>query len=279
MSRIKFILPILCCAAINGSWCAPASGQAPKPDPKVQALMDQVIAAYKALPAYHIKVTFKYLPDDPVFFGSGQPLSMELKLQKPNKLHLTYSERIYEGKPEERLTGKIDPAKVKTVRHQIVSDGTSVYRFQGSTNTFTKSRAGSGFPDVPATLSLPELEVLLRASDPFKKTLVPANLLTLGKPVKVGDDDLDVIEGRIAEPGVAFVGRLRILLNQKDHTFRGVQFEGEGKDPRDGKPLTFKLEAAYDRVATSPAFAAADFTFTPPPGAREEQPTVKGQSD
>jgi hypothetical protein len=244
-----------------------AVAQAPKADPKVQALIDSISAAYKALGSYQVKVTFKYLPDNHTFFRAGQPLSMELKLQKPNKLNITYSLRAAEG------------ASVRTVKRQIVCDGSNVFRWDGGTNTYTKSKAGPVFPDVPGELNLPELELLLKATDPFKNLPVPANLLTIGPPAKVGNVDLDVIEGRISEPRLTFVGKLRVLVSQKDHTFRGVQFDGEGKDPIEGKPLNFRVEAVYDLVTVSPTLGATDFTFSPPAGSREEQPTVKSSGD
>lgn len=238
-----------------------AVAQEPKRDPRVQALLDQSVAAYKAMPSYRAKTTFKYTPDNPDLFRQGQPLSMEIKVQRPNKLNLSYTEKGANG---------------KLARHQIVSDGTNVFRWDSDTNAYTKTKAGNAFPDLPGSLSLPELDALLRAKDPFKELPVPANLLTVGTPVKVGDVDMDVVEGKISGPGLPFAGRLRMLFGQKDHTIRGVTFEGEGKDPRNGKPLSFRVEATSDAISTSPQFTQADFTFTPPAGSHQEEPAVKG---
>jgi hypothetical protein len=253
-----------------------AECQAPKPDPKVQALFDLAYATYKSLPAYHVKVSFKYQPDNRLLFGGeGQPLSMDLKLQRPNKLSVSYVIRQVELKTTGEGKASKDEYVTKTVRYQTVCDGKDVYRWSGGTNSYTKAKAGPSFPDLPPSLNLPELPIFLRALDPLKTLAIPANLLTVGKPEKLGDLDVDVIGGKVSEPGLYYTAKLRIQMSQKDHTFRGVQLDGEGRDPIDKKPLTFKIEAIYDQVVTAPMLAAADFTFTPPAGSREEQPAVK----
>jgi hypothetical protein len=51
---------------------------------------------------------------------------------------------------------------------------------------------------------------------------------------------------------------------------RGVAFDGGGKHPTTGKPMQFHMVMTYDLVDPAPMFTAADFTFTPPAGAKPE---------
>lgn len=259
---------ILALGVLSGAVLAmPTVGQEGKRDPKVQLLFDQVLAAYKTMPAYQEKVTFKYAPDAAQDHPQGQPVSLDVKLQKPNKISVSYVEKVAIYKTIDKKTVF---ESVRTVRHQIVSDGATVYRWRSDKNTYTKTKSGAGYPDLPPALVQPELEILLRGKDPFKDLPIPGNLLSVGAPVKVGDTMLDVLEGKISDLRITFTGKLKMLFGQKDRTVRSIVFEGDGKDPKDGHPLSFRVEAAYEQVTPSPTLTAADFKFTPPAGSTEE---------
>jgi outer membrane lipoprotein-sorting protein len=252
----KKILAALCAVAAL-ALVIPASSQETKRDPKVQALFDQSVAAYKALTALQEKITFRYTTTLPELLPGAQPDTMELKAQKPNKIALAYSDKTSAG---------------KITKHQVVSDGSNLWTWHGDTNAYTKMKAPPKFPTIPDILNVPELDLFLRGQDPFLKLPIPATLLTVGKPIKLGEIDVDVVEGKVSQTGVPITGTFRMFFGQKDHLVHGIVFEGGGLDSRDGKQVSFKIEAVYLTVNPSPTLTDKDFSFTPPDGAKLEQP-------
>jgi outer membrane lipoprotein-sorting protein len=231
-------------------------------DPKVEAMFEQAVATYKSASALREKVTIKYDINSPVpILESAQPVSVELLAQKPNKLNLSYALKDQAG---------------KITRHQIVSDGATVTTWRGDTNTFTQAKAPAKFPEVPAILDLPELDMFLRGGNPFGKLKVPARLLVVGDPVKVKSMDkgaeketeLDVVQGTVVVSDVSLKTLFRMLFNPKDRVVRGMLFQGEGIYTPTQKPMSFKIDAVYDLVELNPKVTAADFTFAPPDGAK-----------
>src|SRR5262249_32338053 len=92
-------------------------------------------------------------------------------------------------------------------------------------------------------------------------------------PAKVGDVDVDVINIGINGDGAPISLNIRFQVGQKDHLIHGLVVENNGKDGA-GKDAKFRLDLTYDLVDTSPTFAAADFTFIPPPGAKPAVPAT-----
>jgi outer membrane lipoprotein-sorting protein len=221
-----------------------------KRDPKVQAVIDQVLAAYKALNGLSLKVSVK--ATGPADMMRGAPESVEMRFQKPNKLYSAVATRGAADRVDRKL---------------IVSDGSFLWTWKSDSNTFTKGKAPA-LLKAATTLGddLPEYELLFRDKDPFADLPGTANL-ALGPPQKVGDVDVDVLKTTVSEQGVPFQFVVQILVGQKDHLIHGMYFEGSGKDPA-GKDAKFDLRMTYDAVNANPAFTPADFVFTPPAGAK-----------
>jgi outer membrane lipoprotein-sorting protein len=242
--------------AILASWAIPSGAQAPKRDVKVQAVIDQMVAAYKNLNSAQIKIVMKSHTTDPRLIKDyNGPESVEIKLQKPNKLWID----------QWRLT------KGNRTHSVIVSDGRNLWNWSGETNVYSKSNAPSkiseiaGLPD-----DSPEFDVLFYGKDPFQEfKMGDAELqLTLGGAAKVGDAETDAIEARIGVSGSPMSGVFRVRLGQKDRLIRSLSFEGGGKDPKTNKEATFKFEMTYPILNPAPVFTSSDFTFTIPPGAK-----------
>lgn len=244
------LLRIAIVAVLAGCLAVSACAQETKPDPKAQAVLDQMIAAYTALNALHLKATVKRTGNAPPIMPVTIPESLEMRLLRPNKLWFYYVEK--------------SGAKVK--KRQVVSDGTNLWRWESDTNIYTKTKAPGLFRDFPRLPVLVEMGILFE-QDPFQD-LPPNAHITLGEPIKVGDTDVDVVEIKIAEEGTPFTVVFKLLIGQKDHLMRGLSFEESGKDPQSGKDHSFKMELTYSLVNAAPDFKTADFVFTPPPGAK-----------
>lgn len=221
-----------------------------KRDPKVQAVIDQVLAAYKALTGLSLKVSVK--TTGPADMMRGAPDSIEVRFQKPNKLYSAVSTRSAPDRIERKV---------------VVADGAFLWIWKSDTNTFAKGKSPALLKAAP-TLGddLPEYELLFRDKDPFAD-LPGTATLALGQPAKVGDIDVDVLKTTVSEQGVPFQILVQILVGQKDHLIHGMYFEGSGKDAA-GKDMKFDLRMTYDSVNANPTFTAADFAFTPPAGSK-----------
>jgi outer membrane lipoprotein-sorting protein len=244
--------PLVLAALLSLTICSSqAQDTKSKRDPKVQAVIDQAMAAYKGLNALHLKVSVKATGTTEMFVGA--PDSVEIKYQKPNKLHVLSATR-----------GQGDVVN----RREVVTDGVSVWTWNSGGNSYSKLKAPPAIKSI-STLSddLPEYDLLFKEKDPFLDIPGAAGALTLAPAAKLGDVDVDVLAATITEAGVPFTLNVKILIGQKDHLIHGMQFDGSGKDPA-GKDTKFDLKMNYDIVNSSPTFAPADFTFTPPPGAK-----------
>lgn len=234
--------------------CVPAlaqEGQAVgKVDAKAQEAVKQMLASYKNISSLHQVVTLKgKLPD---FMSSALPERVEIKIQRPNKLSIAYSQK--EG--------------AKTVAYRIVSDGTNLWRWQSDTNVYTKEKAPKLLSEIPQFNNpTPELEIILFGRDPFEGMPGPNGTMTLNKTEKRGEVEYDLLETSLSEEGAGMSMNLNMLLGQKDRLLRGIRLSGKGKDPQ-GKDISFSFELSYDLVNAKPAFTAADFQFTPPAGSK-----------
>jgi outer membrane lipoprotein-sorting protein len=242
-----------CIITALAALCVAASAQQPavKRDPKVQAVIDQMLAAYKALNALHVKATAK-MTGPPGMFG-GAPDSFELRYLKPNKLYTVFVAR---GKTEGTFDRKV-----------TASDGVSFWTYSSAANTYTKSKGPATLKESGrVTTDMPECDLLFHDKDPFAD--IPGSAtMTLGPAAKVGDVDVDVLQANESEQGVPFSLTFQIMVGQKDHLIHGMVIQGGGKDP-DGKDMKIDLRLNYDLVDANPTFAPADFAFTPPAGAR-----------
>lgn len=242
-----------------------ASGaQENKRDPKVQALIDQFVAAYRGLSALHLKMTMQLSASDPGILPPSVTEALECRYQRPNRLWTESVQKFADGSVQ---------------RSRIVCDGKYLWRWDSATNRVSRERAPQvlhavgGLPDIA-----PELEVLFCNRDPFSE-LPPDAQCSLGAPEKVGDVDVDVLEIKIPSADTPITGSVRLLIGQKDRLVRGMTYSGSGKDPKTGKDVHFKVELAYALVNAAPVFASSVFTFTPPPGAKmpppEKRPAAK----
>lgn len=222
-----------------------------KLDPKVKEAFEQAYKMYQGLNSLHEKITVT-ASGSAEMLGGSMPDSLEIRYQKPNKLWVQQSEK--------KKDGTID-------RHLVVSDGTTVWRWESASNTYTKQKAPAtfkAFSNLPS--GTPEADALFRDKDPFEGLPAEAQM-KMGQPTKVGDVDVDVIDATLAQPGVDISFKLQILIGQKDRLFRGISFNGGGKDPS-GKEMKMDLKMDYTIVNPAPTFTPADFAFTPPQGAK-----------
>ncbi len=225
--------------------------QAAKRDPKVQAMFNQMFSSYKGLDSLHEKVTFKFDVNVPGMLDEILPVELELKLQRPNKVALTYTVKNEKG---------------KLSKYQLVSDGTNLYTYGGDANAYTKDKATAFLPRVPQVLKLPDFDVLFRNIDPFQNLAIPSESLVVGTPSKVNGTDIDVVSA-IFQQGSQMNASFMLGFGQRDRLVRGMSFSGSGVSG--GKPIRFKFDAIYDLVAANVKFADADFAFTPPAGSKQ----------
>src|SRR5258708_8215696 len=254
---------IILYALVFGFASSSAYAQAPKRDAKVQATIDQMALAYRALRSVHIKMVMKPTVSDPGFLKTySGPESMEIKLQRPNKISLE----------QWRIAGG------QRTHSMIVCDGVNLWKWESGIGTVAREKAPESISDIKTVPNdLPEMDVLLRNKDPFVDfTMGGAEIpLTMGASAKFGDADAESIEAKIPTEGSPISGVLRVRIGQKDHLVRSLSFEGGGKDPKTGKDVTFKFEMTYPILNPSPVFTQADFKFVPPSLVKTAAPVMK----
>lgn len=220
-----------------------------KIDERVRLLMDNMIAGYRSQVNLQEKVTFKFFTNVPEMTPELVPVEFTMKLQRPNKLALSWSEKGKNG----------------IVKKQLISDGLIQTDFWEDSNIYTQTKAPSAIPAAPAVLNVPEFELLFNGRDPFINLRIPSQNLKVGDSAKYGDIDCDVLIGAVSQPALNLLATLKLGIGKKDHLIRGMVFEGNGGTP--DKPIKFKYEAIYE-VIVGPNLKDADFAFTPPPGAK-----------
>lgn len=258
MRPLRLLLPLHLCTMLTGTLAAlivgtHAAAQESKVDPKVQAVIERAIVAYKGLKAFHEKIIMKGESHPPGMIP-GFTGSMEVRLQKPNKLWL---------KIESSEGGK------RSV-WQVVCDGVNLWRWSSEKNIYTKSPAPQSMAGIPVEVptSAVDLGMLLYGKDPLKVAWPAGTAFTLGESEKLGDIAVDVVTAKIADPSSPVSTVFRMMIGQQDHLVRGYSFQGSGKHPQSGKEVSFKFEATYPLINASPTFSAKDFAFIPPPGAK-----------
>lgn len=252
-SRLRHLIAPIAVSVFCSANCF---AQTPKRDAKVQAALDQMTAAYKALSVVHIKMVAHTTVSDPSIIKSADiPESIEIKLQRPNKLVLD----IWRSKLGSR------------VHVLLVSDGVNLWKWNSSSAVVEKSKAPAAIFDIKDLPNdSPEMDILLRGNEPFKDFSLGGSeaSLSMGGTAKVGDADTDSIELRLPAAGSPISGTLQIRLGQRDHFVRNISFEGGGKDPRINKDVKFKFEVTYPILNPAPVFTTDDFRFVPPAGAK-----------
>jgi outer membrane lipoprotein-sorting protein len=237
-----------------GLACA-ANAQENKIDPKAKAILEEVTKTYKNLKAFHVKLSLKMKSNSTEPMAGQQFENVEIRLQKPNKIWASFTER----------------AGDKATRRQIVSNGANLWEWKSSTNTYTKTKAPGRFAQIAGLPNAaPEFEILYYERDPFAVFPGPEAPLKLAAPAKVGEIDVDVLEAILGQEGVPFTATIRMMFGQKDRLMRGMTFAGSGKNPMNNQEITVNLDLTYELINASPTFTPADFTFTPPPGAKLE---------
>jgi outer membrane lipoprotein-sorting protein len=234
--------------------------QAPAPpqrDAKVQEMINQVLAAYKALNTLHVKFSVKTEASDPRMLRDVYADAVEMKFSRPARFNVIVSEKRQSG---------------RSTRTMYVSDGKEMFQHTLGFKTFTRTK----LPEKPEEiLTYPEdaqeLGILLKGEDPFKR--FPAgSLIKIGTPTKVLGVDVDVLEASVSNLG--FTGTMKIFIGVKDRLLRGVTSEFSGQETTaDGKTrqLKVKVEMNYQIVDPAPKLAEGDFVFLAPAGVVEAQ--------
>jgi hypothetical protein len=245
-------------------------------DPKVRAKLEESFAAYRSLEALHIKVSWsaRYTGsmsrDDVPLPG---PDTLELRMQRPNKLYLAASSKAGE-RPSTYL---------------IVSDGKNLWHWRSAPNTYTQVPAPPTLKELPKALpddaigtydgstwtvdSILEWDALMLDDDPIKE-MIETGLAASLSSQKIGNELVDVIRLQGPEsPAVPISEEFIYHLSAVSHLVRECRFLVRGKNPDNGRDFTADIRGVYDLHNARPSFTVADFQFTPPRGAR----LVKGK--
>jgi hypothetical protein len=220
-------------------------------DPKAQAVLDQTMTVYNNLSALRQKTYLRIRTDAPEQTSPKGDFQIELRWQKPNMVWYRELTVVTKGKPQGQI---------------IVCDGTSLWRWQSATNTYTRSKAPASFaflaalPEAPTTF-----DMLFRHKNPFLDFTPPMNFV-LSTPDQVGNVDVDVMEGTPLSPLKRM--SVRVLVGQKDHLFREMAMGAVVMDPKTRKLAHLEVTETVQFLDASPTFRASDFSFTPPPGSR-----------
>ena len=250
--------------------------QQPATDPAAENALARMEAAYQTLAALHIKVRWsaKYTGDmTEEDFPLPGPDTLELRMQRPNKLFLSASLKRF-GKQSSYL---------------IVSDGTTLSFWRSWTNTYYQTEApatlagiarllpnaiGSSIDGTWESQNIAEWDLLVDDPGPsFVKAVAESGaLLTMTGPEKLRGAAVNVV--RITTPVVrafTFTLEQRFLLDAESYLLRGLAYSARGKHPETGRDSTFDMQGRYDVHSAQPTFSEADFRFVAPRGARPDR--------
>lgn len=243
-------------------------------DPRALSALKEMQAAYAAVEAFHVKVqwTAKYSgamsADD---FPLPGPETVEIRMLRPNRFFLSASSR---RRPE------------KSSSYLIVSDGSSLWHWRSWTNTYSQTRApasvnrlsaalpkdviGSGDGSTWTVDDIFEWDVLAdEAPPPLEAVAAAGGRFTFTGPEKLGNAPVNVVR-MISPPGlIPLLVEQRFYVDLDTGLVRGLGTSARGKNPENDRDFTVELLGRYDVFTTRPAFGDADFTFTPPRGARQ----------
>jgi hypothetical protein len=255
--------------------CAAASlpRQQRAADPTAEAALAKVEAAYRTVPALHIKVrwsaryTGSMSADD---FPVPGPDTLELRMQRPNRIFLS----------------AVSKRSGKESSFLVVSDGATLTSWKSWTNTYRQIKAPATLagmarqiPDDVIGVSvdgtwqsqnIAEWDLLAddRGVSAAKDAAASGALLTMTGPEKLGGAQVNVV--RIASPASAlpFTIESRLYLDVESSLLRGLATSARGKHPDNGRDFSVEMQGQYDVHTTQPTFNDADFRFVPPRGAR-----------
>lgn len=254
--------------------------QAGGTDARARALLDEMRAAYSSLEAFHIKVrwTARYSggmsADD---FPLPGPDDLELRMQRPNKLFMSAS-------------AKRDG---KTWSYRVVSDGTSLWFWRSAANIYTQGKAPAALTEMARLLpddaigtfdgsnwdadTIMEWDLLIHETPPASSVEGSGFAITAAAQEKIGGTPVDVIRMKSADASPIPI-EISLYLSAANHLIQGYRLASRGKHPETGKDFSVTMQSVYDVHDAQPRFTAADFTFTPPPGATKKGRAPSGPS-
>ena len=267
-------MAVVRCSIVAVSMCAAVSLHAwqPATNAGAETALARMEAAYKTLPALHIKVRWsaKYSggmsADD---FPLPGPDSLELRMERPNKLYLSSASKR-DGKQSSYL---------------IVSDGTTLTYWRSATNSFIQKKGPTTLAGIARLLpdtaigvtidntweaeSIAEWDLLADDRTPaITKAAATGGVLTMTGPERLGDAQVNVV--RLTAPSGALPIQIeqRLYLDVESYLLRGLATSARGKHPDTGRDFTVEMRAVYDVHTTQPTFSADAFRFVAPRGAR-----------
>jgi outer membrane lipoprotein-sorting protein/peroxiredoxin len=221
---------------------------AAKIDPEAKKIIDKMTAAHQALTAYSGTLDFSAKQGE-----RSQTSSSAFSFVRPNKINVRTTSPTAKG------------------TRTIVSDGKQVYMTNSEdSKSYLKDAALPDERNIARALSQSGgggtgLFLLLltdpKASD---KVLGPAvQSLELLPDSQMGSVDVKVVKAIMSQPPKPVI---TFSIGKDDNLLRGITISaGEG-----GQGLF--MEEKYSDVKANPTLADSTFTFTPPPGAKEEKP-------
>jgi outer membrane lipoprotein-sorting protein len=258
--------------------CAAVALQAQQPTTNAAAdALTRMEAAYKALPALHIKVrsSAKYSggmsAED---FPLPGPDSLELRMERPNKLYMS----------------SVSKRDGKSSSYLVVSDGTTLTYWRSSTNSYIQKKAPATLGEIAALLpddaigvtidgtweneSIAEWDLLVDVgTSSIMKTFEDLrSALTLTGPEKLGGAQVNVVRLAIPRGALPFEMEQRFYLDAESYLLRGFAASSRGKHPETGRDFTVEMRELYDLHTTQPNFGPTAFQFVAPRGAKPQGP-------
>ena len=249
----RSLVAVACCAIVTASMGSVVllHAQQPATNAAAETALARMEAAYKTLPALHIKVRWsaKYSggmsADD---FPLPGPDSLELRMERPNKLYLSAASKR-DGKQSS---------------YMVVSDGTTLTYWKSSTNSFIQKNAPATLAEIAGSLpdtvigfatdntweeeSIAEWDLLAdaRAPPPTKSLAAQGAGLTLTGPEKLGEAQVNVSShnagrGAAVRDRAALLSRRAVAPAARTCDERAREASGErprlhGRDARRVRP-------------------------------------------
>ena len=272
----RSLAAVACCAIVAASMGTVVllHAQQPATNAAAETALARMEAAYKTLPALHIKVRWsaKYSggmsADD---FPLPGPDSLELRMERPNKFYLSAASKR-DGKQSS---------------YMVVSDGTTLTYWRSATNSFIQKQAPAALSGIAGLLpdtvigfaidnnsweeeSIAEWDLLADARAPSitKAAAAQGGVWTMTGPEKLGDAQVNVLRLTTPSGALPFAIEQRYYLDAASHLLRGLATSARGKHPENGRDFTVEMRGVYDLHTTQPTFGDDAFRFVAPRGAR-----------
>ncbi|HZT42172.1 MAG TPA: hypothetical protein VFA07_08280 [Chthonomonadaceae bacterium] len=236
---------------------------APLPsDPAALALRAKMVQTYRSLRSIRETVVQRQWAATP---DKASTIKIELRFRRPNRVYL-YVDYL--------------PAGRQMGRWQLVfaCDGRSLIFYNSAKNEFQRFKAPATLENLvlPASLREPEIPILLKNSDPFaeleKTALVRyTSSFVNSSDGKQGPSAFDVLLLDVRQGGAD--RQLRYSLAASDHLLYrwslAIRPDSGPVSPFQEAETASSVTAEYTQVEANPRLTDADFTFTPPPVAKE----------